>query len=179
MSHNDGFTHPLMRKPIGSASSPTELLEEWTQEMARDVPEAGGLEGVLYRVASFPSEDVILLCLDIADGYRMSEYDFRLPGERESRYPDPGELRSKVSRKAFWALCEGVFKDKRERHAYLPSWAELVVQERIFKKILWFIFDEERRSDRDTNLPFHPGSGSLAQAIMDAVNYGELYIQIL
>lgn len=95
------------------------------------------------------STERLLFYLDLADGYSHSGV-FRLPGEYGgASVAAQHNGRRELAVKAFQCLCENVFKNE-EGSFEVPTWASWLRDERVTRKLVWFLRperpDEERSS---------------------------------
>ncbi|MBW3538458.1 hypothetical protein KY386_03115 [Candidatus Parcubacteria bacterium] len=92
--------------------------------------------------------DRICFYLELADGWYGSDSDFLRPQEQASfnRSVHPGSMRAELARKAFAMLSQHFFRNTNTDRGDQPSWTELVAEEKVLEKVIWFFrLDEYER----------------------------------
>jgi len=123
----------------------------WVEEMKKETLSSTKLIGLLHGIFDFyaaPSIRIPFL-LELADGYGdLSGNTF--PGDFSYRERGKKEPRREIAQKAWNMLCDNFFKNapselKMNNYEF---WGEIVKQEVIFKKLLWFFAPEVK------NIPY-------------------------
>lgn len=155
MSHFKGVppkeTHPLLKKEIWEDVSWEDKKKRWDEEMARDRPDPSVLEGILHRLFSNGTcPESICFCLDLADGHESGDL-FSKVSASSLHSPQVKTRNREIAEKAWRVLCDNFFKNTKES-SQIASWVDLVVNEQVFKKILWF-FSPQKEDRIGNNLP--------------------------
>ncbi|KKU94132.1 MAG: hypothetical protein UY26_C0003G0283 [Candidatus Jorgensenbacteria bacterium GW2011_GWA1_48_13] len=132
--------NPLRAKCISSVLSSTgEWVARWKEEMGKSSPPDAALIGLLhFAFRNFVSENIVTICLSVADGHRQSklgsEEHILLSISNSFRRYQPSQ---EVAQKAWQVLCTNIFKS--------DGWRRIFTIELPFRQLLWF-FDPKRGS---------------------------------
>lgn len=151
-------THPLLAKEIRNTGSWQEWKEQWSKDRQSEI----ALEGLIrcgWSVKTTNKDEEAeraLLYLDIADGH-LSAAHFKGKDDVVEKPVWTGletlfgnvmglsELRLLIAQKAFEMLAYKFFRKEPEvPHYRKVKWQELLEDERVFEKIVWFLRPREK-----------------------------------
>lgn len=142
-------THPLFQFKINKIVSWKTWLATWqNQDLTQE--QRIGLLHVGFSVPIWSQRydggvqddnrrgvDRICFYLEIADGYQKKGNFARNDDDYERR-DSPASVLHEIAVKAWKVLCKNFLKNTQEIDWKFPSWAEFIVKEDIFRKLLWF-----------------------------------------